>query len=242
MPQDFALHAPLCIDDRFRKDLDDARASAHLLLFTERSMHYILGIMLLVLCSGPGFSQSSVPDLMMNLKAGGHVIIFRHGATDESQKDLYPFKFDDMSAQRQLSEKGRDTARQIGEALSVRGIPIGLVYASRLNRAVETAKLIGRKAVLPGDPLTDSGAGSPSSMANPTGMNTRAGKALRDFASAPPPAGTNNILVTHKTNIADAFGKEYSDIGEGWAIVLHIEEGNATVVKRVSPQEWTASR
>lgn len=205
-------------------------------------MRYILATLLLMLCSGPGFSQSDGPDLMSNLKAGGHVIVFRHGATDESQKDVYPFKFEDMSAQRQLSEKGRDTARQIGEALAVRGIPIGLVYASRLNRAVETAKLIGRKDVLPADPLTDSGAGNPSSMANPAGTNARAGKAFREFASAPPPAGTNNILVTHKTNIADAFGKEYGDIGEGWAIVLQVGEGNSTVLKRVSPQEWTASR
>jgi hypothetical protein len=236
--QGFASHAPLCIDNRFCKDLDDARTFP----FTERSMRYFLATLLLVLCSGPGLSQTDVPHLLGNLKAGGHVIVFRHGATDESQKDAYPLKFDDMSAQRQLNEKGRDAARQIGEALSNRGIPIGSVYASRLNRAVETAKLIGRKDVAPSDALTDSGAGSPSSMANPTGTNARAGKALREFASTSPPAGTNNILVTHKTNIADAFGKEYSDIEEGGALVLHVEKGNVSVVRRVAPQEWTVSR
>ena len=45
------------------------------------------------------------------------MIVFRHGATDDSQKDIYPFKFDDMTAQRQLSEKGRNQARELGEAL-----------------------------------------------------------------------------------------------------------------------------
>ncbi len=53
-----------------------------------------------------------------------------------------------MSAQRQLSEKGRETARQIGEAFTALGIPVGVVYSSRLNRAVETARLIGRGRML----------------------------------------------------------------------------------------------
>jgi phosphohistidine phosphatase SixA len=205
-------------------------------------MRQIITIAFLMLCPGPAFSQPDLPDLIRDLKAGGHTIVFRHGATDESQKDAYPFKFDDMSAQRQLSDKGRDTGRQIGEALSVLRIPVGLVYTSRLNRAVETAKLIGKKDVVPSDALTDSGAGNPSSMANPTGTNSKAGKALREIANAQPPAGTNNLLITHKTNIADAFGKEYSDIGEGWAIVVQGRDGSTFVVRRVSPQEWTASQ
>jgi hypothetical protein len=45
--------------------------------------------------------------LVASLKHGGYVLVFRHGATDDSQKDVYPFKFDDMTAQRQLNEKGR---------------------------------------------------------------------------------------------------------------------------------------
>ena len=43
-----------------------------------------------------------------------------------------------MSAQRQLNEKGRNTAREIGAALKKLGVPIDEVYTSRLNRAVET--------------------------------------------------------------------------------------------------------
>jgi phosphohistidine phosphatase SixA len=77
--------------------------------------------------------------------SGSHVIVFRHGATDDSQRDVYPFKFDDLSAQRLLSEKGRATARQLGSDLTKIGIPIGNVYTSRLNRAVETGKLISGK-------------------------------------------------------------------------------------------------
>src|SRR4029450_6803275 len=151
-------------------------------------------------------------------------------------------------AQRQLSEKGRNMARELGEALRKLGVPIGEVYTSRLNRAVETGKLLGGKDgcpfdaltdsgagtsaavgngkrlggkdVSPVDALTDSGAGNSSAMGNPDGKNTKAGSAVRDLVNAPPKAaGANNLAVTHKTNVVDAFGKEFADIGEGEALV-----------------------
>jgi hypothetical protein len=63
-----------------------------------------------------------------SLASGAHVIVLRHGATDDSRRDVYPFKFDDLSAQRLLSEKGRDTARQIGADFRTIGLPIGNVF------------------------------------------------------------------------------------------------------------------
>ena len=65
-----------------------------------------------------GFSQHAAAadssGLIALVKQGGYVLIFRHTATDDSQKDIYPYKFDDMSAQRQLSEKeiGRASCRE----------------------------------------------------------------------------------------------------------------------------------
>ena len=114
------------------------------------------------------------------------MLVFRHTATDDSQKDVYPFKFDDMSAQRQLSEKGRDMARQIGTAIKERAIPIGDIYTSRLNRAIEAGKLISDREVKPVDALTDSSNASASGMANPTGANAKAGQAVRQLVDAPP--------------------------------------------------------
>src|SRR6476619_2342500 len=126
--------------------------------------------------------------LVASLKQGGYVLVFRHGATDDSQKDVYPFQFDDMTAQRQLSDKGRSMARELGEALKKLGVPIGEVYTSKLNRAVETGKLLGGKDVSPMDALTDSGEGSSSAMANPNG-HPRAESAMRALVNAPPKAG-----------------------------------------------------
>jgi phosphohistidine phosphatase SixA len=184
---------------------------------------------------------AGLDDLVSSLKSGGHVIVFRHGATDESQKDVYPFRFDDMSAQRQLSEQGREMARQLGAAIKKLGVPVGDIYTSRLNRAVQTGKLMTGKDVSPLDELTDSSAGSTSAMANPEGKNAKAGRALRDLVNVAPKAGVKNLVVTHKTNITDAFGKDFSDVREGEALVYRPSaSGPSVLTARVQPNEWIA--
>jgi hypothetical protein len=201
----------------------------------------IISCLVIFLLMSPQSHAADLDGLVSSLKDGGYVIVFRHGATDDSQKDVYPFKFDDMSAQRQLSEKGRDLARELGAALRKLGVPIGEVYTSRLNRAVESGKLLGGKDVSPVDELTDSGAGSASAMANPDGKNAKAGRAVRDLVNAAPKPGVNNLAVTHKTNVADAFGKEFSDIREGEALVYKTSSsGPAALVARVQANEWIA--
>src|SRR3954447_17608151 len=102
-------------------------------------------------------SAADLQELLPMLKQGGYVLIFRHAATDDSQKDVYPLHLDDMKAQRQLSEKGRETARQIGTTIRELAIPIGEVYTSRLNRAIEMGKLLSGKEVVGVDALIDSG-------------------------------------------------------------------------------------
>src|SRR4051794_4105591 len=146
----------------------------------------ICGGLLLAFAAFPASASDSAVTIAA-LKQGGHVMVFRHGATDDSQKDVYPLNFDDMKAQRQLSEKGRETARQIGAAMRELGIPVGEVYASRLNRAIEMGKLMSGKDVAAVEALTDSG-GSASGMANPAGANAKAGLAMRELVNATPKA------------------------------------------------------
>ncbi len=205
-----------------------------------KTFHILCAALLLLLArSEPAAADTQ--DVISALKQGGYVLIFRHGATDDGQKDIYPFNFDDMKAQRQLSDKGRETARQIGASLKKLDIPVGTVYTSRLNRAIETGKLISGQDVKPVDALTDSSAGSASGMANPSGGNAKAGVALRELVNAAPQAGTNNLLVTHKTNIADAFGKDASDVQEGEAFVYKSNgSGPSTFVARIKAADWAA--
>jgi phosphohistidine phosphatase SixA len=203
-----------------------------------KKLQLIYAVLLLLL----GCSQVSAedpPELVSGLKQGGYVVVFRHVATDDSQKDIYPFDFDDMKAQRQLSEKGREMARQIGAAVKKLGIPVGQIYTSRLNRAIETGKLLSGKDARPVDGLTDSGAGSASAMANPAGGNAKAGLALRELVNAAPKVHTNTFIVTHKTNIADAFGKEAGDVQEGEAFIYRSDGSAPSVfVTRVKATFW----
>lgn len=197
---------------------------------------------MLIAATGLPAIAGDIATLTSSLKQGGHVIVFRHVATDDSQKDTYPFRFDDMKAQRQLSDKGREAARAIGVSLKERGIPLGDVYTSRLNRAVETGKLIAAKDVAPRDELTDSGAGSATKMANPEGDNAKAGAAIRALVSSSAKPGVNAVLVTHKTNIADAFGKAFADVGEGEALIFKPAGPAPVLVARVKAGEWTGQK
>jgi len=203
-----------------------------------KTLPIICTVLLLLLGCFQAFADDS-RELVPALKEGGYVVVFRHVATDDSQKDIYPFNFGDMKTQRQLSEKGRDMARRIGAAVKKLGIPVGEIYTSRLNRAIETGKLLSDKDVEPVDALTDSGAGSASAMANPTGGNAKAGLAMRELVNAAPKAGTNTFIVTHKTNIADAFGKEAGDVQEGEAFVYRSNgSGPSAFVTRVKATFW----
>ena len=85
----------------------------------------IISYLVIFLAMASPSHAADLDGLVASLKHGGYVLVFRHGATDDSQKDVYPFKSDDMAAQRQLNEKGRHMARELGEALKKLGVPIG---------------------------------------------------------------------------------------------------------------------
>jgi hypothetical protein len=53
-----------------------------------------------------------------------------------------------------------------------------------------------------------------------------------------PPAGTNIVLITHKPNILDAFGKDWFDVREGEASVFQPGGGGYKLIVRVPADEW----
>ena len=122
------------------------------------------------------------------------------------------------------------------------GIRLGDIYMSKLNRAIETGSLLSGTGGNPVSELTDSGAGSASAMANPSGSNSKVGTAIRDLANKVPAVRMNNLLVTHKTNIADAFGKRFSDVKEGETLVYKPDpSGLPKFVGRIRADEWVAA-
>src|SRR5262249_34332820 len=143
----------------------------------------LLGFLLLAATALPA-GASELSDNLAALRQGGFVIVLRHFATDPSQQDVVPLDFDNMRAQRQLSDAGRAEARAIGAALPRLGVPIGNVFTSRLNRAIESGRWMTSGTITPVDELTDSSAGNPVSMAGNTGGGNGAfGRALQRLAN-----------------------------------------------------------
>ncbi len=85
------------------------------------------------------------------LKAGGHVMIVRHGLTTPGFGDPLGFKLDDCATQRNLVEEGREQSRRLGKLLRERGVEIERVFSSEWCRCKETAALIdlGKVETLP---------------------------------------------------------------------------------------------
>jgi phosphohistidine phosphatase SixA len=181
-------------------------------------------------------SEQSAPaqaDWINALRQGGYVIVFRHGATHQDQADTDPLNPSNVAQQRQLNDAGRAKAKEIGEAFRKLKIPVGQIHASVFNRAVETGSLMNLGAVTPTLDLAEGGL-----VVTPIENNRRA-QALRQVAATVPPAGTNILVVTHKPNILDAFGKDWFDVREGEASVFQPAGGGYKLIVRVQPDEWS---
>jgi broad specificity phosphatase PhoE len=191
---------------------------------------------LLVLLSMPGLSQpaQTQPDWLQALRQGGHVIVFRHGATHADQADTDPLNPQNVAQQRQLNESGRALAKSVGESWRKLKIPVGEVYTSMFKRAVDTGTLMGFGDVKPTADVTEGGL-----VVSPN-ENKRREQALRALAAKVPPPGTNVVIVSHKPNIMDAFGKDWFDLREAEASLFKPDgNGGANFVVRVRAEEWS---
>src|SRR5207245_4915909 len=69
--------------------------------------------------------------------------------------------------------------------------------------------------------------------------NDRRAEALKKLAGTMPAAGKNTLIVSHKPNILDAFGKDWFDVREGEASVFKPDgKGGFTLVGRVQAADW----
>lgn len=177
-------------------------------------------------------SRPSDTEIAALLRAGGHVIVIRHGATNEDQADVDPLNTDNIAKQRQLSAKGEEAAKALGAAFKQIGVPVAKVTTSQFNRAYQTAKLAGFDNVEKSADVTEGG------LVVPPKENNRRAQAFRQLASAAPPAGSNIVVVSHKPNIIDAFGKDWFDVKEGETTIFKPDGSTYKVVARVQMDEW----
>lgn len=129
------------------------------------------------------------------LRRGGLVLLMRHADTGPGGGDPPGFRLDDCATQRNLSERGRDEARRVGERLRREKVPIARVYTSPWCRCRETAMLAFGRAE--DWEALSSVFDLPLREAE---FSERVRKRVAGYASRNP--GGNVVMVTHNVNIA----------------------------------------
>jgi phosphohistidine phosphatase SixA len=185
-----------------------------------RALLCLLALAAVVGC-GDDDSASSAKDaaLAKALKQGGVVLVMRHAKTENTTDRVETIG--DCTTQRNLSEEGREQARQIGRDIKALGVPVDKVLASPLCRAKDTADLaFGHSTPL----MALLSAGEEA-----TPADERRIRKLRAMTSAP--AGSATVLVTHTGNIGGAFDQS---VGEGDMLVLR----DGKLLGVVKPGDW----
>jgi phosphohistidine phosphatase SixA len=164
------------------------------------------------------------PPIVEALREGGLVLVVRHAKTDaeiDQQELLRSCAF-----QRNLSEAGREQAREIGEAIRALRIPIGDVRSSPMCRTRDTARLAFGRVTLDRDLLSPGVIGTEAD-------DERRAQRLSAMVQNPPPAGENTVLVTHTGNMGAALGEETVQEGD-----MLVYGGGGELVGRVESERW----
>src|SRR5579863_3848502 len=170
--------------------------------------------------------------LAQALRAGGLVIAVRHGPTFPEMEDGDLLNFESNAAQLNLNDEGEALAKAFGRAMHDVGIPIGMVYTSKYNRAYETAVLAGFKDIVKAPDLTGDGL-----IMSPKEYDRRT-EGFRKMLAMPPKVGTNTILITHQPNLTAALGKDWQDVKEGEASIFRPQNGTYKLIARVQMDDW----
>jgi len=165
-------------------------------------------------------------ETLSRLREGGYVLYLRHTSTDFSQNDSRMTSFEDCTSQRNLTDRGRDEARALGEHLKRLKIPIGEVLASPFCRTMETARLAFGKAR-----ATSEVRGGPARPDDPARY-----AALKKLLSARIPAGQNLVISSHGNPFYAVAGPPY--LAEGEMAVVRPEGERFSVVARLPLDAW----
>ena len=165
--------------------------------------------------------------LVAELRKGGYVLYLRHTATDFSQNDQNMTSYEDCATQRNLTDAGREQARQIGAQLKRLRIPLGKVLASPFCRTVETAMLAFGRAE-----KTQEVRGGPAKPDDPGRYEP-----LKKLLSKKVRAKENLVIASHGNPFHAVFGPPY--LAEGEVAVVRPRGRNVPeIVARIRPEDW----
>jgi phosphohistidine phosphatase SixA len=184
-------------------------------------------LLLLALPSLVAFARGDLPSespVFRELRSGGVILYMRHALTDPDQKDGPKANFEDCTWQRNLTEKGRAQAKDIGEAVSALKLPIESVLASPMCRAMETARLAFGRAT----PELDL-----QRIIRRADDTIDVSPITRFFSRAPSP-GRIIAIVGHEH---PALGFQPM-LQEGEAAVIRPKANQFEVIGRIPPEQW----
>jgi phosphohistidine phosphatase SixA len=197
------------------------------------AVRLLLCLLLLTGCGGLAAPEPEGPltgdRLVEALREGGLVLYLRHTETTEGGVDDVA-TLGDCTKQRELSDPGRQDAREIGAAFEELEIPVGRVVASPFCRTVETAELAF------GETETDEALLALASTGQDESTQERAMKRGRSLIAAKPSDGTNVVLVGHISNVGPITGASPKE--GGTVIFRPYGDGDFQLVAEVPPQGW----
>lgn len=160
---------------------------------------------------------------------GGYVVYMRHTKTNKNEKDSDTSDLTNCATQRNLSDEGRDQAKQAAEMLKKYGVKVSAVLASPYCRAVETAKIMFGELEQVDELryLTRLKADE----------KTTANAWLTAKLAQAPAAGTVTFLISHTANLKESTGiwpKNSGDI----VVFKPVGDGTFAHVGTITPDEW----
>jgi broad specificity phosphatase PhoE len=180
-------------------------------------------------------AQFSGPEIIGELRAGGHVILIRHMATDRTSERPGPVDLTKCATQRVLSDEGRLQAEELGRAFRKLGILVGTIVVSPYCRCVETASLaFGENTPRVASKLLSVWDDLPMQE-----KNARAAE-MRQLLDTPPSIpGTNTVLVTHSGNILWSMGLDPRPEGRAHVFLPSASaSGDPSYLGSVLPSDW----
>jgi phosphohistidine phosphatase SixA len=154
---------------------------------------------LLMLAGGlPAMARAGRADTILDaLRRGGLIMLMRHARTVPGTGDPPGFSLENCATQRNLSQAGREQARQIGARLRAERVAVGAVRSSAWCRCRETAELLDLGPVDHLQPL--------DSFFEDRSQAARHREGMLNFIAAWRGPG-NAMLVTHQVNVTAVSG------------------------------------
>jgi phosphohistidine phosphatase SixA len=200
-----------------------------------RAIGSVIACGLILVSDAEAQSQALQPqlegrELLVALRKGGLVFLMRHMSTDSFVPVEGVQDDDECANQRNLDERGKREAKQVGQAFERLEIPVGSVLTSPYCRCVDTGMLaFGRAEAVDELSVFDELSGADKDAR---------GKQIRQMLNTAPPEGENTVLITHTGTLLYSFGLQTTPEG-----IVHIFRptgfGIAGYLGRVTPEEWT---